>query len=150
MSLYREVGARRGWTVVAIVAAILVGLVAGVVVGRATSSSPSLAAQAEDVRSRLQEAADALELVGIEYAQAVRSGSVVAETELAATRGALDRARGVLDDVNADLEVLSPGTTDALQEQLAELAAQIDDHAPPATVEQTAAELRDAIRSVAG
>jgi hypothetical protein len=149
MSLYREVGRRNRAVVAAAVLGLAIGLIGGVFVGRATTSSPSLASQAADLREELREATDALELVVIEYGQAVENGRVVAQTELAAAQADLERAQEVLEQATPDIEAISPGAGATAIGELVRLAALIERRAPTAAVEEQARAAEEAVRSAA-
>jgi len=150
MSLYREVGSRHRWIAVAALGGLAVGLLLGVFAGRAMKASPSLHAQAAATRGQLREVVDAAELVAIEYAQAVRHGKVVAETELAAAQADLDRARRVLEASAPDLDALSPGAAQAVGRELEKLAALVASRASADAVKRQAARAREAVRAAAG
>jgi hypothetical protein len=97
MSLYREAGRRRRRRIGAATGAGLIVLaVVLAVVLAGGSGGPSEADRAAAARAAAQTAADGLELVGIEYPQAVRDGRVVAPTEYEAAQADVRRAAGAL------------------------------------------------------
>src|SRR3954464_9567342 len=95
MSLYRQAGRASGRTVlIAAAAALVVGLLAGVPLGRSTAPKPSLADKVADLRASLAPAREGLELAATEYGQAVRSGRVVGTTEDGAAKAEGQSSRG--------------------------------------------------------
>jgi hypothetical protein len=133
MSLYREAG--RGLRRIAIVAAVAaaVGLVAGFLVGRETRGTPSLAEKIAQARDDYGKLPDALELVKIEYPQAVRGNTVVAQTEYDAAKADVRRARDALAEIRGDLRAIAPQRADLAERQLRDLQDLV---AKPAQPEQ--------------
>ena len=117
MSLYREPGrARRrrrrvagGVAVAALVVALLVALLAG-----GDSGPPSRAQRANAASAAAGEALDGLELLQIEYGQAVRAGRVVAPTEYDAAQADVDRARATLLAHKPDIAAVDPEGVDPI------------------------------------
>lgn len=138
MSLYREPRGRRIWplALTAIIAAAI-GLAIGLLVS-ADEEEPSLAAAIENLRAELAPALSALELVTIEYPQAVQRGEVVAETELEAARSQAERAHSTVLANEPDLAALDPASAQRVRDELDELLAEIDAEADPMTVERLA------------
>lgn len=151
MSLYREVGRSPRAIALAAIAALLFGLLGGFALGRGTASEPSLAEQVEAVGEEVRPALNALELVGIEYPQAVvgSGAEASAETELQGAVAQAESARDTLASAS-DLAALDPeGYRGALAatERVGEL---IDDRAAAPIVtsraEEAAALIREAAR----
>jgi len=151
MSVYRDPAGRRGRTVavVAVVAALL-GVAGGYALARATDDDPSLADQVAELRERVEPALSALELVTIEYPQAVRGGEVVAETEYEAVESQLASAAATLDSAAADLSVISPREVESAEQSIADVEGLVGDLADPADVERAALEAREAVALAAG
>jgi hypothetical protein len=146
MSLYREVGGlRRRRRLVAIAAAAVVVVAAVAVVLASSDSDPSPQDRADDARRALQEAGNGLELLEIEYAQAVRGGEVVAPTEYEAARSDLDRVRAALEDDRAALAAADARALTALGTQLDGLAASVRERA---SGERVAGQVADARRQL--
>ncbi|MEP6953467.1 MAG: hypothetical protein ABI950_05315 [Solirubrobacteraceae bacterium] len=125
MSLYRQPGRYATRTIaLAAGAALVVGLVLGLILGRSTAPDPTLAEKVAGLRTALAPARQGVELVATEYPQAVRGGRVVAKTEYAAAKADVQRARAAVDAHAADLRAVGKAT--ALQRALAELAAAVD------------------------
>ena len=150
MSLYREVGRGRAPALVAVgLVALLVGLAAGFLAGRAAAPDPSLADAVEKVQRDARPVADALDLVPIKYGQAVRNGEVVAETEYDAAKAAVERAREGFARLRDDLAALDPEQARRAGGHLDELAALVERRAPASEVEQAADQARAAVRAAA-
>jgi hypothetical protein len=150
MSLYREVGRiRPGILVAGALIALAIGFGAGFATGRSTAPEPSLADAVSSVQDEIRRATDALELVTIEYEQAVADGAVQAPSEYEAARADAARAREIFDSRRAELELLSPEATAEAETALGALAEQIDARADPPDVASTAEEAAEALRSAA-
>ncbi len=97
-----------GVVVVIAVLAIVVGLSAGVFIGRSSSPSlPVLASQARDIARSL--VAD-LEPTGALYAAAVPAGTIEDPTAYADAQQRIVRVRSMLASANGVLSALAPGT----------------------------------------
>lgn len=109
MSLYREAGRARRRRKIAIGAAIAAVVLVMLVVVLATSGGPpSHADRVKSAKSAASEALDGLEVLAVEYGQAVRSGRVAAPTEYAGARADVQRARSSLSGHKADFEAVDP------------------------------------------
>ena len=146
MSLYREPRRRAATaTVVAAAAALLVGALAGFLVGRATKGEPSLASQLGDVRAEAERSVQALELVRLHYRAGLR--------EEAQFRGALDQVRRARESyvrIEPDLHTLDRRRADAAGAALDETVALVERKGPAAAVERAAARAEDSLRAAAG
>lgn len=137
MSLYRQAGGARrrralGFGLVGAVAVVALVVVLAALGG----GSPSEADRARKARAGVSRALDGLELVGVEYRQAVRGGRVVAPTEYAAARSDVARARAAL----ADLALSRVAR--AAQDALARVATAVDDRVAPRALARTLAAAR--------
>jgi hypothetical protein len=151
MSIYREPGRRRARAAVAAgLVGILAGGLAGFLLGRGSADEPTLTEQVTDLEERLMPALSALELVTIEYAEGVRDGRVVAETEYDAAATQAETAASIVEAEREDLEALSPGGTARLDRELDELRELIEERATPAEVEGVAGLAERSIRETAG
>ena len=151
MSLYREAGGRRSGTLVAVaaVAALLGGLV-GLLIGSSGDEDASLEESVSAVREDVQPALSALELVQIEYTEAVSQGKVVAETEYQAAQDQVEAAQRTLDEAGEDLELLAPDDLDQAQQALSRLESAVQELAPAEQVAMFADEAAAAIRAATG
>jgi hypothetical protein len=151
MSLYRQAGRASGRTVaIAAVAALLVGLIAGFVVGRSTASKPSLAERVADLRASLAPAREGVELAATEYGQAVRSGRVVAPTEYGAAKSDVQRASDAIAKHAADLRALDASRAAALDRAMAVLRNAVSRRADPVAVRRLSDAASAALRAAGG
>jgi hypothetical protein len=150
MSLYREVGRRRPWVVVtAVFVALAIGFVAGFAAGRSTAPEPTLEDGVAALQNEIRAATDALELVTIEYEQAVADGAVTARSEYDAARADAARAGDIFTSYREELALLSPDETAATEAALQTLTEQIENLVDPSEVTATAEEATQALRSAA-
>jgi len=143
MSLYREPGRdRRRRLRVAAIAGVLVtvAIVLVVLLVAGGSGAPSPAEHTSNARSAASRALDGLELLEIEYGQAVRDGTVVAPTEYGAAQADVERAAGALNDRREDLAAVDPAALAAAQAALVRVRTAVAARVP-------AAELQPLLRS---
>lgn len=151
MSLYREAGARRRGALLAVgIAALVVGLVAGFAAGRASAPDPELGELVDEVRASAQPALSALELVSIEYPEAVTGGEVVAETEYGAVQSQLDVARSTFEGVAGELELLDPAAVEKARARLGGLEDAVAAVAAPGVVDRAAVAASASIEAATG
>src|SRR4051812_19361320 len=151
MSLYRQAGRASGRTVlIAAAAALVVGLLAGFLLGRSTAPKPSLADKVADLRTSLAPAREGLELAATEYGQAVRSGRVVAPTEYGAAKSDVQRASDTIAKHAADIRALSAARAAALDRAMAVLRDEVSRRADPATVRRLGDAASAALRAAGG
>jgi hypothetical protein len=109
MSLYREAGRHRRNRRIAIGAAIAaIALIVLIVVLATSGGPPSHADRVKSAKSAASEALDGIEVLTVEYGQAVRGGRVVAASEYGGAKGDVQRARASLTDHRADFEAVNP------------------------------------------
>ena len=151
MSLYRQAGRTSGRTLlIAAVVALLVGLVGGYVLGRATAPDPTLAEKVGDLRTTLGPAAEGIELSATEYPQAVRNGRVVAPTEYQAAKADVQRAKDAVAGARADVRALDPSRAASVDQALDALGSAIDEKADPNQVKQLSSDAANALNAVLG
>jgi hypothetical protein len=151
MSLYRQAGGTsRRVAIAATVVALLIGGAAGFAIGRGSVDEPSLSEQVDGVRESLQPARTALELVTIEYPEAVNGGEIVAETEYAAAQSQAQTAASTLEAAEEDLRAISPDSYEAAVEAVDEVSARIEAVDDPAAVEAAVRAAHDAVDAAAG
>jgi hypothetical protein len=141
MSLYREPGqARRrrrriagGAAVAALVVVLLVVLLAG-----GGSAPPTQAQRAAAASTAAAQALDGLELLQIEYGQAVADGRVVAPTEYDAAKADVDRARATLLAHKPDIAAVDPDGVDPIIRSLDDVAVAVQQRASAAGLKTAA------------
>jgi hypothetical protein len=127
MALYVPAGARRTRLILIGVLALIVGLLVGFGVGRATS--PGLEDEVTDVQGLALDAVAALRRIPIEYEQAV-AGEGGESTDT--ITGAIDRADELLDDAYAEAIWLPDDAHEATDPAFDELRQMVEDEATPA------------------
>jgi hypothetical protein len=131
VSLYRQAGrANARSAVAAALAALLLGFGAGYLTRGGGEESPSLRVAVSDVRDRLRPVRAGLDLVMVEYPQAVRDGRVIAGTEYAAAQADVARARKGFASARADLALLDSRRTREAAAALDQLATLVDRRVP--------------------
>jgi hypothetical protein len=127
VSLYRQAGRARRNRRIAVGAALAAVVVVVLVVVLASSGGgpPSHAERAASARSAAAEALDGVELLTVEYGQAVKGGRVVAATEFAAAKADVQRARQSLADHRADFQAVDPAAYRRASDALGSLAARV-------------------------
>jgi hypothetical protein len=109
MSLYREAGRARRNRRIAIGAAVgVIVLVVAIVLLATSGGPPSHADRVKSAKSAASEALDGLEVLSVEYAQAVKGGQVAAPTEYGGAKADVQRIRQTLADHRADFEAADP------------------------------------------
>jgi hypothetical protein len=126
MSLYREAGRARRRRRIAIGAGVLVVVIAVIVVLLAGGGGPpSHADRVKAAQAAASEALDGVEIVTVEYPQAVRGGRVVAATEFAGAKADVQRARQQLERHRADFEAVDLAAYRRAEDALGTLAATV-------------------------
>jgi hypothetical protein len=120
----------------------LAGLLLGLALGGGDDTSPEEALR--DTRSQLSQAAGVLEIVPIEYEEAVRGGEIVQgrEAEYRGARSAVQRSRDLYLEARPALLVVDAQAVRAIDGAYARLARAMAARAPPETVTRQTARLR--------
>jgi hypothetical protein len=148
VSLYRQAGASRTRLAVVAVLAAVAGVAGGFAIGRASAPEPTLEELVSDARDDARPALSSLELVGIEYGQAVKpSGGVNSATEYQAAVDHVAAAVSAIDDATA-LETVDPQAVEAARERLAELEAAVEEEAPPGEIADLVTAARAAVEEI--
>jgi hypothetical protein len=145
MSLYRVASRRSrlfGLLVPAI--ALVVGLGIGLLVGRSTAPEQSLSDALTDEASHVSEARTALDVLTIEYPQAVSSA-----TEYGGAQADVRHAQEALAAAD-DLEAVDPSGYRRATALVAEVAALVARKAPPAEVEARVRAAEEALAALPG
>jgi len=140
MAIYRPPKPRWRVAVGAGLAGLLVGAVAGFAAG---DKEPDPLEGARALQVDLTRAAGPLEVVAIEYEEAVPAGEVVAEAEYQGGLAALRSSRGRFEEVREALSVFDPARTDEIAAGYDELQRLMESHADPEDVRALTEELRD-------
>lgn len=146
MALYVSAGQRRRKVVVAVVVALVLGLVGGFAIGRL--STPSLADQAAEVRRDARQLTARLDALPLEYEQVVQG-----REQSAAGGGVSDALRGI----DADSRTLagravwlSAEQTGSIAAALALVQAGVDGKVPPSEFAARVDQARTTLRGVYG
>jgi hypothetical protein len=151
VSLYRQPGRVSSRTlVISAVAALVLGLIGGFVIGHVTAPKPTLADKVADLRTALRPADEGLELTATEYAQAVKNGQVTEPTEYGAAQSDLQRVRDAIAGSRDDLRALDAAKAAAFETAVAQLAAGVRDKADASEVQQRSDAARSALRTLLG
>ncbi|HEU4703383.1 MAG TPA: hypothetical protein VFS37_12950 [Conexibacter sp.] len=146
MSLYRQPRATRPLLLAGIaVAALIVGAAIGFALGRSSAPEPSAQDVVAQLREELRPLAGGLQLLPVEYPQALAGGG-----ESAGVEGGLARIRAALADATPDLRALDPAGARALAARVAALEQAVEARAPAAQVEQLVSAAQDALADVPG
>lgn len=136
MALYVPAGARRRRVILALLGGIVLGLVAGYLVGRA--SAPGLADEVADVQDLATDAATSLLRIPIEYEQSVAGeGGESTETITAA----LDRAQAQLAEAYAAAIWLPDDASAGTDASFDELVTLVEEGVSPGELEAAIDEL---------
>jgi hypothetical protein len=139
MSLYRQAGGRSTGTIAAaLVAGLLVGSLAGFLIGKGSADEPSLSELVADARGELAPVAAGLELVPVEYGSSVHGGRVVEPTEYGASQAAVARAEQALTAAGKDIRAIDPAGYAAAFGAVRTLADAIDARATAERVDSLA------------
>ena len=149
MSLYRQTGGRSSRALLAVLAVgVLIGLVAGYLIGRGSVDEPSAAEVVADARAELQPVAAGLELVPIEYEGS--DSKVTSPTEYKGATEAVARAEADLAAAEEDMRAIDPAGYAAATQAVERLSRALDAAAPPNEVKDLARKASAAVESLAG
>lgn len=113
------------------------------VIGLAMGGQADPAAIAQDARTALVSSAGTLEVVAIEYAEAVEGGEIVAQAEYDGSVDALASSRSTYEAYAPAIEVLSPDLATDIEAGFDEIAELMAENAPEDVVAQRLEELAD-------
>lgn len=132
MSLYREPGRerRRRRLIAAAAAAALGAVVALVVLLAASGGPPSASERAAAGRDAADQILQRLDLLELEYGQAIGRGAKAAPTEFAGATGHIAAARKELATRTADLRAIDPARYATVRAALARISAAVDARVP--------------------
>jgi len=147
VSFYPQRGRRWPGLLTALAVGLLLGGIGGAVAGRATA--PSLAEQARELRRETAGVLSRLEVLTVEYPQAVRDGQVVGRTEYDGSVARVDNARNALAGLASDLRAVDPAGYEQAQAAVDRLAADVGARADPATVAARVRQVRAALTGAA-
>jgi hypothetical protein len=150
VSLYREPGKarrRRRATAACIAAVVVLIAVVAVLLVAGGDDTPSGAERASESRAAAAKVLDGLELLEIEYAQAVEDGRVVEPTEYQAAQADVRRALDAFGDVDGQAQ---PGAYARGRSALAALEGAVRRRVEVAEMKILIARARSAIEPLAG
>ena len=127
MAIYRPSRPRGRAVAVTAALCLAIGGFVGWAIGNASEPDPVEAVRS--IRSSLSGVNGALEVVAIEYAEAVDGNEVVAEAEYEGARSAAERARSLFGEIRAPLELLAPDSTEEIDAGLDDLVEAVDSNA---------------------
>jgi flavin-binding protein dodecin len=145
LAIYVPDSTRRRRVIVIAGACLIVGLVVGGALGRATSSG--VADSVSRVRAQAQDAVTAFERLPIEYEQAL-AGTGGEST--ATITEALGRARATLDAAYSEIDVFGPASRSATDAAVDAIARAVADKVPLAEFEAVIADAVAAVRATFG
>jgi len=150
MSLYRTTGGRSVGAIVAIgVVALLIGGVAGYLIGHAGQSSPTLTDGLANVQKTIRPAVDGIELITVEYPIGVKDGKVVVPAQLQGAKDQLAKVREAFTSAQPQLTVLDQAATAKAAADLDQLQAKLEALAPTADVTALVTQVESELRQLA-
>jgi hypothetical protein len=144
VSFYPQRTRRWPGLLAALLVGLLVGGASGALLGRA--SAPSLAERVSELRQETAAVLTRLEVLDIEYPQAVRDGTIVGHTEYDGSLARVENARNAFADLAGDLRVVDPRAHTEATTALDQLARDVNTRADP---DRVAADLRQ-VRAALG
>lgn len=138
MAIYRPTKPRYRLVIATAVAGLVVGFVAGLIVGR---DEPDPVEAAREVRVTLTQASSVLEIVEIEYAEALEDGSGVGDREYEGAKDALARSRSHWEQARPVMRLLAPDEVAGVDARYDELEQAVDEEALPEEVNELTSEL---------
>jgi hypothetical protein len=149
VSLYRQAsGVGRGALVALGICCLVIGALAGFAIGRGSAEEPTAAELIADARAQARPALSALELVTIEYPEAVRGGEIVAETEYEAAVAQADSAADTLAAGEDGLGELDPGGLADAEAAVDEVVRRVGEKADVGAVDAAAARATAAVEDL--
>jgi multidrug resistance efflux pump len=143
MSFYPEQRPRWPAAVAAGLAGLLIGGVAGGLIGRETA--PTLEEEVADIRRDARAVATRLEVVNTEYPQAVSAGRVVGRTEYDGVRARVENAQNALESLRERLRRVDPAGYEEAARAIARLRRDVDARADVETVASDVGRARRAL-----
>lgn len=143
MAIYRPPKRRWPALVACLFGGAIVGLVAGLLIG---SGDPDPAEAVAPAKQSLNDALIVLDVLDVEYSEAVSGGSVQNRSEYDGARSALERSRAAFEDARPALQALDPQRAEAIGGAYAQLQGLVADAADPSSVSAAIVELKDALK----
>lgn len=131
-------------------AAGVVGFLVGLLVGWGLQPDPDPAEALEEVEAALRGAEGSLEVVGVEYAESVTDGEVVATPEYEGARAALASSRNRFLEVRQAVASVAPNNAAEIDRAYDELKRLVDERAPSEQVASLVTELADMLTGALG
>ena len=151
MSLYRQAGRRSiGTVVAALLAGLIVGGLAGYLIGEGGEEEPSLVEAVAELNRDAEPLRLAMGQVEIEYRGTVEGGEVTSPTEYEASRATVERARATLADLSSDLRAIDAAGLARLDQAIRTLGDLVEGKAAEQAVIAQAGEVDRALTAVLG
>jgi hypothetical protein len=149
VSLYREPGRarRRRRLIAAAIAGGLILIAVVVVLVSGGASEPSASDRAASARSAATQALDRLEILDVEYENALGQGTAASPTEYAGATGHIEAARRVVASHAADFRAVDPAAFVRAEDELRRVAVAVDGHTPLGQFRASVAAARAALET---
>lgn len=143
MAIYRPPKRRWPALVALLVLGVALGLGAGLLIA---SRAPDPAEAVAPAKRALSQAAVVLDVLEVEYSEAVSGGSVQSRSEYEGSLSALERSRDAFEEARPALEALAPQRAADIDDAYERLRELMEDEADPAEVSGAVAELEGELR----
>jgi hypothetical protein len=148
LAISRRQRSRWPWVVAALIAGLAIGLLIGLAAGGGDGESAEDSLR--DMRSSLDEAANLLDIMKVEYAESVKGGQVVSKPEYRGAGSALERSQAEYRDAREALVLANAPAVQLLDTGYRDLNRLVTERAAPARVAAVATAVARNIGRVTG